>query len=150
MAEDAEFLAWVRTVLHHAEVAMLSGDAAPRRAIWSRQEPVSILGAARNAVGQQEIDESFAWLAGIFSRCTSYRFELRSYDVAGDMAYTAGLEHVSVSFDGQPRTFTLRATQVYRREDGEWRVAHRHADAATDDRGEPAQALPGMVGTPSD
>jgi alkanesulfonate monooxygenase SsuD/methylene tetrahydromethanopterin reductase-like flavin-dependent oxidoreductase (luciferase family) len=42
------------------------------------------------------------------------------------MAYTAGLEDTSVSVDGQPRTYTLRATQVYRRESGEWRVAHRH------------------------
>jgi ketosteroid isomerase-like protein len=148
MPESEEFLAWVKTVLHQAEVAMLNGDTAPRRAIWSRKEPVSILGAARNAVGQQEIDESFAWLASIFSDCTSYEFELRSYDVAGDMAYTAGLEHVSVSFAGQPRTFTLRATQVYRRESGEWRVAHRHADAATDEGGEPSQALPGMMDSP--
>ena len=27
-----------------------------------------------------------------------------------------------------PWTYTLRATQVYRREDAEWKVAHRHAD----------------------
>ena len=44
------------------------------------------------------------------------------------MAYTAGLEHTSASVDGEPRTYTLRATQVYRREGGEWKVAHRHAD----------------------
>jgi ketosteroid isomerase-like protein len=25
----------------------------------------------------------------------------------------------------------LRATQVYRREEGEWRVAHRHGDTVT-------------------
>jgi ketosteroid isomerase-like protein len=37
-------------------------------------------------------------------------------------------EHTSASVDGEPRTYTLRATQVYRREAGEWRVAHRHAD----------------------
>jgi ketosteroid isomerase-like protein len=44
------------------------------------------------------------------------------------MAFTVGLEHTSVSVDGAPRTYTLRATQVYRREGGEWKVAHRHAD----------------------
>jgi len=33
---------------------------------------------------------------------------------------------------GQPRSITLRATQVYRREGGEWKVAHRHADTVTE------------------
>ena len=42
----------------------------------------------------------------------------------GDMAYTAGLERTSVSVDGKPRTYTLRATQVYRREEGQWKVVH--------------------------
>ena len=45
-----------------------------------------------------------------------------------DMAFTVGLEHTSTSVDGAPRTYTLRATQVYRREGGDWKVAHRHAD----------------------
>ena len=44
------------------------------------------------------------------------------------MAYTAGLEPASASVDGRPRTYTLRATQVYRQEEGEWKVAHRHGD----------------------
>ena len=47
-----------------------------------------------------------------FSDCTSYAFELQAYDVAGDMAYTAGLEHTSASVDGQPRSYSLRAAQV--------------------------------------
>jgi ketosteroid isomerase-like protein len=50
----------------------------------------------------------------------------------GDMAYTAGLEHTSASVDGQPRSYTLRATQVYRREGGEWKVAHRHGDTVAE------------------
>jgi ketosteroid isomerase-like protein len=44
------------------------------------------------------------------------------------MAYTAGLEHTSASIDSEPRSYTLRATQVYRREGGGWKVAHRHGD----------------------
>ena len=36
MAENDDFLVWVATVLYEAEVAMHNGDAAPRRAIWSR------------------------------------------------------------------------------------------------------------------
>jgi ketosteroid isomerase-like protein len=132
MTDRDEFLAWVRTALYEAELALHNGDAAPRRALWSRNEPVSVLGALRSAHGQQEIDELFATLANGFSDCTSYVFDLQAYDVMGGMAYTAGLEHISVLVDGQPRTYTLRATQVYRRESGEWRVAHRHGDPVTE------------------
>ena len=93
---------------------------------------MSVLGAWRSAYGQDELNELFSGLGKSFSDCTSYTFELQAYDVIGDMAYTAGLEHTSASVDGQPRTYTLRATQVYRREDGEWRVAHRHGDTVTE------------------
>jgi ketosteroid isomerase-like protein len=132
MDDADDFLAWVRSALYRAEMALHDGDSAPRRALWSRNEPVSILGAWRNAYGQQEIDEAFAVLERAFSNCTSYSFELQAYDVVGAMAYTAGLEHISTSVDGQPRSYTLRATQVYRRENGEWKVAHRHADTVAE------------------
>lgn len=132
MTGHDEFLAWVRTALYDAELALHNGDAAPRRSLWSRLEPVSVLGAWQNAYGQDELDDLFTGLGQSFSECTSYSFELQSYDVVGDMAYTVGLEHTSASVDGQPRTYTLRATQVYRREEGEWKVVHRHGDTVNE------------------
>lgn len=132
MTDRDDFLAWVKSTLYDAEVALHNGDAGPRRAIWSRNEPVSILGAMRNAYGRQEMEEIFVFLERTFSDCTSYTFDLQAYDVVGDMAYTAGLEHTSASMGGQPGNYTLRATQVYRREGGEWKVAHRHADTVTE------------------
>lgn len=128
MTDRDEFLTWIRTELYEAELALHNGDPAPRRALWSRNEPVSVLGAWRDAQGQLEIDELFTALGASFSDCSSYAFELQAYDVVGDMAYTAGLEHTSAAVEGEPRTYTLRATQVYRRESGQWRVAHRHGD----------------------
>lgn len=128
MTDSEEFLAWVRGPLREAEIALHDGDPAPRRALWSRNEPVSVLGALFNAHGQAEVSELFTALGRMMSDCTSYEFELLAYDVVGDMAYTAGFEHTSATIDGEPRTYTLRATQVYRREDGAWRVAHRHGD----------------------
>jgi ketosteroid isomerase-like protein len=132
MADREEFLTWVKTHLYEAELALHNGDAGPRRALWSRNEPVSVLGAWRNAYGQHELDELFDALGRSFSDCTSYAFELQAYDVLGDMAYTAGLEHTSASVDGRPRSYTLRVTQAYRREDGEWKVAHRHGDTVSE------------------
>ncbi len=132
MSDREDFLTWVRTTLYQAERALHDGDASPRRTIWSRNEPVGIFGAWRDAWGPDEVEQVFRFLEKTLSECTSYEFELAAYDVVGDMAYTAGLEHISASVDGQPRSFILRATQVYRREDGEWRVAHRHATTVTD------------------
>src|SRR4051812_34932010 len=132
MTERDDFLLWVTTVLNDAEVALHNGDAAPRRALWSTTEPVRVLGAWRNAIGRPEVDELFSALGASFSACTSYRFELQAADLVGDMAYTAGLEHISASVDGEPRTYTLRATQVSRREAGDWRVVHRHGDTVTE------------------
>ena len=122
-------MTWVQTVLKDAEMAVHNGDASPRRAIWSRNNPVTVLGAWRNASGQAELDALFAHLAESFSDCTSYELELLEAEVFGDVAYTVGFEHTSASVNGVPSTYTLRATQIYRREDGEWKVAHRHGSA---------------------
>jgi ketosteroid isomerase-like protein len=129
MTEREEFIAWVQSVLRDAEIAVHNGDAGPRRAIWSRNDPVTVLGARENASGQQELDDLFDHLADSFSDCTSYELELLEAEVRGDTAYTAGFEHTSASVNGVPRTYTLRATQIYRREGGEWKVAHRHGSA---------------------
>jgi ketosteroid isomerase-like protein len=65
--------------------------------------------------------------------------------VSGDLAYTVELEHTSVSIDGVPvEPYTLRVTQVYRREDGEWKVVHRHGDQLSIDQ---SQRLPGEAST---
>lgn len=128
MGDRDDFLAWVNSRLRDAEIALHNGDVAPRRAIWSRNEPVTVLGAWKSAAGQEEVNSLFGQLEATFSDCTSYEHEVVAADVVGDMAYTVGYEHTRASVDGEPRTYTLRATQVYRRENGEWKVAHRHAD----------------------
>src|SRR4051794_28932468 len=127
-----DFLAWVGSRLKDAEVVLHNGDAAARLAIWSRHEPVTVLGAWKSARGQQELRDLFTELAVGFSDCTSYSYEVIAADVIGDMAYTVGYEHTRASVSGQPRTYSLRATQIYRREDGAWKVAHRHADTLPD------------------
>jgi ketosteroid isomerase-like protein len=131
--ERGEFLGWVGSRLKDAETALHDGDAGPRFEIWSSNEPVTVLGAWKSATGQQEVGELFRMLEDSFSDCTSYAHDVVAADVSGDMAYTVGYEHTSASINGQPRTYTLRVTQVYRREDGEWKVAHRHADTVPEE-----------------
>ena len=43
------------------------------------------------------LDALVTSLARSSSDCTSFMFELEAFDVVGDMAYTAGLEHTSAS-----------------------------------------------------
>jgi ketosteroid isomerase-like protein len=132
MSERDDFLAWVKGPLQDAERALHAGDPEPRRALWSRNEPVSVLGAWRNAVGLREVDELFGLLGEDFTECTSFEIEVLAADVVGDVAWTAGFEHTVAAVHGEPRTYTLRVTQVYRREDGGWKVAHRHGDTVVD------------------
>lgn len=113
-----------------ADTALHNGDVAPRMKMWSRSDPVTVFGAFGPCVsGWDEVSRAFEWVASRFSGNTAYSFELVAAGVSGDMAYTVGYERHLTSIDGaavEPKT--LRVTQVYRREDGEWKVAHRHAD----------------------
>jgi ketosteroid isomerase-like protein len=42
--------------------------------------------------------------------------------------FTVELERLTRHTHGEPAEMRLRATSVYRREDGAWRVIHRHGD----------------------
>lgn len=63
----------------------------------------------------------------------SFRVEEISRFVTPDLAYELHLEHCEgrLAASGEPVVVTLRVTMVYRREEGEWKVAHRHADPIT-------------------
>ena len=118
--------------LVQAERAIHSGDAQPRHAMWSRKEPVTVFGAWLDVAGQEDVRGVFDKLAETFSDCTSYGAELVAAGASGDLAYTVTYENTSASVNGEPRTYTLRVTHVYRREDGEWKVVHRHGDTLAD------------------
>jgi len=130
MSDLDEFLATTLARQVEAEEAIHNGDPEPRLAMWSTKDPVTVLGAVRTASGWNEVSQLFRWLGSGFSDCSSYRFELVAAGVSGDLAYTVGYEQTTASWDGIPLDpYTLRVTHVYRREDGEWKIVHRHADA---------------------
>jgi len=47
---------------------------------------------------------------------------------SGDLGTTVELEHLTRTVDGAVEAMDLRVTSIYRREDGSWRVIHRHGD----------------------
>jgi ketosteroid isomerase-like protein len=134
-----------RAELHPRLVAELqalhNGDPQPRLAMWSTKDPVTLFGAGMSAPGWEQVSGIFRLIASRWSDCTDQRVEILAAGVSGDLAYTVELEHTSVSVDGVPvEPYTLRVTQVYRREGGEWKVVHRHGDQIAIDQG---QRLPG-------
>jgi ketosteroid isomerase-like protein len=96
----------------------------------SRQDPVTIFGAKVPVRrGWNEVSETLRWLAARWSDSTEYRFDVVAADMSGALAYVIGSEHIANSVLGVPvEPYTLRVTHVFRRENGEWMIAHRHAD----------------------
>lgn len=140
--EVDDFLAATMPRYEHAELALHNGDAAPRTAMWSRNEPVTVFGAARTATGWDEIQPLFERLGSTFSNCTSYENTIVAAGASGDLAYIVAFEHTTASLnDAPPQPYVLRVTTVFRREEGEWKVVHRHGDPASDSAVELAKRL---------
>lgn len=129
MSETEDFLAATMAKLCEAETALHNGDAGPRMAMWSRREPLTLFGAAMSGSGWADIEPVFEWLGSSFSQCQSYENEVIAAGASGDLAYTVAFEHTTASVNGEPpQAYKLRVTTVFRREDGEWKVVHRHGD----------------------
>ncbi len=139
MSEFDEFVATVLAQQIKAEKELHNGDVEPRLRMWSTKDPVSLFGGwGPCKSGTAEVTRAFRWVASRFSNCTAYDFELVAGGVSGDMAYTVGFERCTRSVDGGPLSSSvLRVTHVYRRENGEWKVVHRHGDFPPVDQSPP-------------
>jgi ketosteroid isomerase-like protein len=128
LAEVEDFLAAMLPRQLGAERA-LCGDAGPRSGTWTQRDPVTLFGAVVAVrEGWEEVSGVLRWLASRLSELSDHQFDLVAAGASGDLADTVGFEHKTVVADGEPATYTLRVTHVYRREDGEWRIVHRHGD----------------------
>ena len=61
-------------------------------------------------------------------------FQYLVKDVRGRLAYTVAIERSNVLYAGQTerRPQILRVTMIFRREHGDWKIVHRHADTMID------------------
>lgn len=133
MTQSDEFLGATLPRLVEADTALHNGDARLRSAMWSQRDPVTLFGAAQSATGWSEIGAVFQWLQSRFSDCESFDYEVTAADARGDLGYIVGTEHTTASVGGAPaEAYSLRVTTIFRREDGEWKVVHRHADPVPD------------------
>lgn len=130
--ETERFLAEIIPAQTAADTALHNGDPKPRIQLWSHDDPVTLFGAKLASVGWDEVEPTFVQVASWFTGSDKWEFEVIAAGASGDLAYTVAYEHGEVVVDGHPRAYTLRVTHVYRREDGQWRIVHRHADFPPD------------------
>jgi ketosteroid isomerase-like protein len=128
--ETEEFLAATMPRLNEVEIALHNGDAVPRKGMWSHHDPVTLFGAAFTGDGWSEVGPIFDRLASSFSNCESFDLRVVAAEASGDHAYIVAEEHTTASINGAPtETSVLRVTEIFRREDGAWKVVHRHGDS---------------------
>jgi hypothetical protein len=98
------------------------------KALWSHADDVVIMGAFGGYErGWEQVSARLDWAArGIAA--TDRSMENVVTVVGDDLAYTVDLEHMTRHTGDQPEPRTLRCTQAYRRESGQWKVVLRHAD----------------------
>ena len=118
-----------RTALH----ALLEGDASPVKTLWSQRDDITVanpFGPPRR--GPIEVGTAIDDAAANYSSGSRWFEEVSRYSAA-DLGYVVQLEHVDALLHGRETTtpFVLRVTMVFRREGGEWKVVHRHADTVT-------------------
>src|SRR5215203_5543944 len=95
----------------------------------SYRYPAAVLGSTQRG------GERWEWVASQFvpgqGEVTS---ESAFLTVSGDMAYGVFIERWRGRFKGRPEPTKLmiRATLIFRREDGEWKAVHRHGDNAVE------------------
>ena len=71
---------------------------------------------------------------------SDFRWDIEVADAGGEMGYTVGLERFyHHADDGRVVPITVRVTHVYRREEGEWKIVHRHGDLAPIDESPSAE-----------
>jgi ketosteroid isomerase-like protein len=113
-----------------AYAALMQGDAASYAAIMKHTRDFTLMQpfGGKIAHGFDESPEHLKALGGFF-RNGDFRQEVIQSISSDDVVVLVTLEHQSVEVGGLPKqSWPLRVTLVFRREDGKWRLAHRHAD----------------------
>lgn len=128
-----------------AQSRFINGDAALWKQHASHREDATILGGfgGQGEKGWAAVGARYDWASSQYKDGgATMKVEYLSIVVSGDLAFTVGVERqegARVGDQQTPARRALRATQIFRREDGSWKLLHRHADPLLDKQVSPAR-----------
>jgi ketosteroid isomerase-like protein len=130
LAVAQEFEEFLKT-REQASAAYIRGNVAPLAGITSRTDPASFMPPSGVVVtGAEAVTKAHAEGAKQFRDGSRGRFEVIQAGSAGHLGFWTGLHHAEMFVQGQDRPvpMVLRTTEIFRHEDGAWKLVHRHAD----------------------
>ena len=134
MTDQDEFTVFLAQRRQVAQ-AYVTGDAGPLGEIAAQANPVTFFPpSGGREQGAGHVTAVNARGAKSMAAGGEATLEILHSQASGDLAYWTGLQHATVQFAGkdQPVEMHLRVTEIFRREDGDWKMIHRHADFLTE------------------
>lgn len=108
--------------------AMFVGNIEPMDACWSHADDVTYMGPdGEFVVGWEQASASWQRQAKL-ELGGKIRSEATHVTIGQDLAIVACLEVGENIVDGKPQTVSLRATNTFRKEEGQWKMIGHHTD----------------------
>jgi len=109
----------------------INGDSGSMMEVWSHGSDVTVLHPlGGRETGWREVRASWEQVAQEFSEGQVSIEDLVVVALAADVAYTLGTEHGQAKVGDERVGIDWRATNIYRREEGEWKMVHHHTDVS--------------------
>ncbi len=110
---------------------MINGDPGPMMDVWSHGSDVATMHPlGGRETGWEEVRASWEQVAQAFSDGQVSLDGLMVVPLSEDAAYTLGTEHGQAKLREETVGIDWRVTNIYRREEGEWKVVHHHTDVS--------------------
>jgi ketosteroid isomerase-like protein len=119
---------------HSSLGAFMRGDAEPAKKLFSRRDDVTLGNPFGPFVrGWASVAEAMERAASHYRDGDATSFESITKRVTPDLAYLVEVERLrsKVGNRDDVAALALRATTIFRPEDGVWKIIHRHADPIT-------------------
>ena len=116
---------------HAALDAFSRGAAEPVKAVFSHRDDVTLANPFGPAVrGWKQVVEALDFASSRFRDGEASRFDAVAQYVSSDLMTILEIEYWRAKVSGREdiSSFVLRVTSTFRREEGSWRLVHRHAD----------------------